>query len=102
MTRCTLTDGTWFDSDGAKSWNESRTFDGRNHISDATGSQWEHERLYRTQKGRWVLYAWSQWQGSRDSYTPIDAPEAAAWLVQNGHDVDTAPELAGAVAALEV
>ncbi|MBZ5574867.1 MAG: hypothetical protein LAO09_23685 [Acidobacteriia bacterium] len=46
MTRQALTDGSgaWFDRSAAEAFEESTTWDGRNHISDATGSQWNHER----------------------------------------------------------
>lgn len=91
MNRITITDedgqpAGWFDSHAAKSWEEATTHDGRNFISDATGSQWDHEKLFRTAKGAWVLNVWSQWQGSRESFRRISDTEAAAWLVLNGHE----------------
>ncbi len=74
----------WFDADAAKIWDEDRHHDGRNLISVATGSQWDHERLFLTAKGSWVLKEWSQWQGSRTTYQRISEERAAAWLVANG------------------
>ena len=55
MRRQALTDGTgrWFDLDAAKRFDEATIWDGRNRISLATGSQWDHEALYRT--GQWPL-----------------------------------------------
>lgn len=62
---------------------ESRSWDGHNHISDATGSQWEHEEILRTASGTWILHHWSQWQGSRDTYDVVSAEGAAAWILRN-------------------
>lgn len=76
------TTGRWFDPSKATRWEEATRWDGRNHISRATGGQWEHEALYRTAGGAWVLHSWSQWQGSGESYVMIKPSEAAAWLVR--------------------
>lgn len=76
-------DGATFDLTTAEHWDENTWFDGRNQISTATDSQWDHEVLYRTAKGAWVVYAWSQWQGSRETYRRIDADEARGWLLRN-------------------
>ena len=75
--------GKWFDEDAAVKFTEATRWDGRNHISRATGSQWEHEVLYFTRGGRWVLNHWSQWQGSLESYSEVTADEAARWLINN-------------------
>jgi len=106
--RIVLTDGSgrYFDADKAQSWDEGTRWDGRNHISKASGSQWEHEALYRTEGGVYVLHHWSQWQGSNESYEEVTAEEAAAWLSKNEHTIDDAtnagPEVATAFAALEI
>lgn len=102
MKRQALEGGRWFDRDGARIFEEDTFWDGHNHISKATGSQWNHEALYRTVGGRWILHTWSQWQGSRESWSEIDDTDAARWLVTNGHD---APGIEGtdvAYAELEV
>jgi hypothetical protein len=58
-------ENTIVDTDRAKkSWDEDTRWDGHNHISKATGSQWEHEKLYRSRKGRYYVEHTSQWQGS--------------------------------------
>jgi hypothetical protein len=90
MRRQALTDGTgrWFDLDTAERFDEATIWDGRNRISVATGSQWDHECLYRTKSGRWVKHWWSQWQGSRERFEEITAEEAAGWLIRNGYDPD--------------
>jgi hypothetical protein len=92
MKRQRIDNGTWFDLSASMRWDEDTRWNGNNHISIATGSQWEHERLYRTRKGKFVLYAWSQWQGSGESWTLIDDGQAHAWLLRNGHDHDVPAE----------
>ena len=76
----------WFDDEKAEKFKEMRDWDGSNWISVATGSQWNHQDLYRTAGGRWVLHHWSQWQGSRDWYEFISNERARDWLLKNGHD----------------
>jgi hypothetical protein len=94
MSRIVLTDGSgrWFFTSKARSWDEATRWDGHNNISCATGSQWDHEELYRTAGGVYVLHHWSQWQGSTPSYEEIPAEDAARWLSQNEHDGDDAAD----------
>ena len=101
MKRVPLTDGSgrWFDRDKAECVSEGTRWNGNNHISMATGSQWEHEYLYYTASGQWVKYSWSQWQGSGESYDLIDADEAAAWLTTNGREH---PAVAEEIVSLEI
>ena len=91
----------WFDADKAEKFNEDTYWDGNNHISKATGSQWEHETLYRTASGRFLVLSASQWQGTRDSWREIQKTEAVSWLMQNGHEEEAERISAEAVAALE-
>jgi len=102
MRRIALTDGSgrWFDCDRAERFEEDTYWDGSNLRSKATGERFDHETLYRTAGGRWILQHWSQWQGSVDSWTEISNQEAAAWLVRNGHDPH--PACAAEYASLEV
>ena len=93
--------GGWLDLDTARQFAEKQRFDGRNYISVNTGSQWEHETLYRTTRGTFVLHSRSDWQGSRDTWTRLSTDEAVAWLLRNDHEPDSPAELAIA-AALEV
>ena len=90
MKRIAMTDGSgqWFDIDSAKDFDEGTTWDGSNHISMATRSQTEHESLYRTASGKWVLNEWSQWQGSIQTWKVVDDDTAAQWLITNGQDSD--------------
>jgi hypothetical protein len=99
MNRINLS-GSWFDMDKAKVWEESTRFDGNNYISVATGSQWDHEELIRTRKGKLILHSWSQWQGSGEEYQEITIAEAVDWMVRHGHDPDVLTP--GALAEAEV
>jgi hypothetical protein len=81
-----MDDGTVVKTENATQlWEEERKHDGRNLISTATGSQWEHQQLYRSRKGRYWLECWSQWQGSRPHAEWISNRSAAQWLLTNGH-----------------
>lgn len=95
MDRISLGGGQWFDRDRVqKTYDESQQFDGRNFISNATGSQWEHQELLLTAGGAWILHEWSQWQGSRPTYSEITAEEAARWILCHGGADDLPAELA--------
>lgn len=87
MTRIQLTDGSgnWFDQDTAEEFKEDTRWDGNNHVSIATGSKFDHEALYLTERGAWILHSWSQWQGSCESYESIEEERAHLWLLNNGH-----------------
>lgn len=66
-------------------YEEAKDWDGRNNISRATGSQWEHEAMYKSSKGRWYIENWSDWQGSLPSARHVSEAEACAWLLKNDH-----------------
>ena len=91
MKRQALVDGGWFDADASVEIKEGTRWDGNNHVSLATGSQWDHEVLHVTKKGRFVVNHWSQWQGSGETYVEITPAEAAQWLVANERDEDELP-----------
>ncbi len=102
MQRIALTDNTgrWFDAEKALVYQEATRWDGSNHVSLATGSQWDHERLYRTAGGRWILNTWSQWEGTAETYAEISDANAAQWLVENDHETHAA--CADEYSALEI
>ena len=85
MSRCCVENGGWFDDSKAVKYSESTWWNGSNHISCATGSQWDHEDLYYTESGNWTLNSYSQIQGSRDTYNKISINEAINWLIKNGY-----------------
>ena len=96
MSRYRMDDGVIVDTDkSTHQYEESTRWNGNNHISIATGSQWEHETLYRSAKGRYYVEHTSQWQGSTPSARWVDHAEAASWLIENGE------ELPDELAALE-
>lgn len=85
MERIAMTDGTgaWFNLETATEFKESVEWNGQNNISKATGSQTEHENLYLTAGGKWVLHCWSQWQGVSASWGKVSEEFAIAWLITN-------------------
>lgn len=99
MARFQLEGGAIVDTDlAAHSWDEATYFDGRNHISKATGDQWTHETLYKSSKGRYYIVHSSQWQGSRDHAEEITPKAAAAWLLSNEHELpEDLAEFEGAI-----
>jgi AICAR transformylase/IMP cyclohydrolase PurH len=93
----------WFDQDTAKEFPEKTRFDGNNHISLSTGSQWEHQALYLTKSNNWVLHSYSQRQGSLESWEKIEELEAANWMVKNEYDSEDIPKsLIHLVSSLEI
>ncbi len=55
-------------------------------ISKSTGSQFEHEHLFRTVGGKFVLNVFSDYQGRNEYYYEISAVEAAEWFSKNELD----------------
>lgn len=88
-------EGTIFDTEKAASgWEEATDWDGSNHISRATGSQWNHETLYLSQKARYYVVRSSDYQGTQDEMEILSPKEAAAWLILNDHGDDLPEDLA--------
>jgi hypothetical protein len=72
------------------SYTEATDWNGNNHISRATGSQWEHETLYLSSRDHYYIVRTSQWQGSSDSARLVSAREAAMWMIMNEHPLPEA------------
>lgn len=88
MARYRMDDGTVIDTENAQtSWREDTYWDGHNHVSKATGSQWDHETLYRSRKGRYYIEHTSQWQGRRPHVEWVSREEAARWLLAQGEEL---------------
>jgi len=88
MARYRMDDDAVVDtSKAAQRWEEATDWNGNNYISRATGSQWEHQELYRGAKGRYYIVSWSQWQGSLSSARWLTPREAALWLTSNDHEI---------------
>jgi hypothetical protein len=89
-----MSDGTVVKTENAtKHWEEDTRWDGNNHISKATGSQWEHQTLYRSRKGRYYIEHKSQWQGSTPGAEWVSNEEAARWLMAQGEEANLPDEL---------
>jgi hypothetical protein len=76
----------WFDRDKAEEISEATDWNGSNHFSVHTRTQFHHEMLLRTHGGRWVLHEWSQWQNDTPTYSFVDDAAAKKWLIVNGSD----------------
>lgn len=77
-----MNDGTIVDTDNAtESWTETTEWNGNNHVSRVTGSQWNHQQLYVSRKGRYYVEHWSQWQGSTSHVEWVSPEEATRWLL---------------------
>ena len=88
MARHQMEDGTVVDTKNAvESWEEETYWDGHNMCSKATGSQWEHQTLYKSRKGRYYIEHSSAWQGHRDSAEWVSPQEAARWLLSQEIDL---------------
>jgi hypothetical protein len=88
MARFKMDDGAVVNTEKAiRKWVEDTDWNGNNHISVNTHSQWEHEDLYLSSKARYYLVSWSNWQGSLPSARWVAPHEAAQWLLLNGHDL---------------
>jgi hypothetical protein len=83
-----MEDGTIVKTENATAhWDEETDWDGNNHISRATSSQWNHQELYKSKKGRYYIEHSSQWQGSQPHVEWVSPQEAARWLLLMGHDL---------------
>ena len=88
MSKYTMDNGAVVDTDNATaSWPEATRWNGNNHVSRATGSQWEHETLYKSAKGRYWIESTSQWQGSLPRAFFVSNEDAARWLLGNEHEL---------------
>lgn len=84
MAAYKMDDGTVVKTENARdSYKEETRWDGKNHISVNTGSQWEHQKLHCSRKGRYWLECWSDWQGSKPHAEWISEHNAARWLILN-------------------
>lgn len=105
MKRISLTNGSgaWFDADKADFYKENQYHDGSNWISKVTGSQWEHEGVYVTKSGKFILNHWSNWQGSSETYREISKESAAKWFAsQDFQDTEIPDIFLPEVAKLEI
>lgn len=72
--------------DAPSDWSEAHG----DTISQATGSQWVDETLYRTAGGRWVLnHDRSRLHGGSDTYRFVTPEEAEQWMLNCGVEDET-------------
>ena len=50
-------------------WPETADWNGSNHISRNSGTQWGHEALYISQKGRYYVVRSSDYQGTKTRWS---------------------------------
>ena len=88
IKRTALSDGSgrWFNREKSEHFDEATWWNRFNEVSLATGNCREHERLYRTESGQWILFGWTQYESDHTTYNEIDDADAAAWLVRNSHE----------------
>ncbi len=87
MAKYHMEDGTILNTEKAvEHWDEATRWNGNNHISVATGSQWNHETLHKSAKGRYWIEHESQVQGNLPHASILEPEEATSWLLLNGHD----------------
>lgn len=88
MSKYRMESGDIVNTDKAlQSWDEATDWNGNNHISRATGSQWAHETLYESRKGRFYVEHTSNYEGSLPHAEWISEQEAVRWLLLNDHEV---------------
>jgi hypothetical protein len=80
----------WFDANKARLFNEDKWWNGSNHVSVNTASEHDHQWLYRTAGGRWVLCQSSAWVDRQTICTFLDDRAALDWLLLNREDAAAA------------
>ena len=91
MNKVSLSDnsGRWFDNDCAKEWHEAvMVADDGTTVSMATGNSWEHETLYLTKSGSFVMHFVNDHNPTLAQYAEWDQKRAVKWLLANGHNHD--------------
>jgi len=84
----------WFARHKSIEFSETLTWDGNSHISNATGSLWDHETLYFTKGGNWVLHWIRELNPITESFSMIPENAAIDWLIsQSKTECDNIEEL---------
>ena len=82
--RYRMSDGTIIDTTRIRHvWGERRD-DG---FGRSSGSKWGFQQLCESLKGRYYLWYYSNWQGSRDNLEWVSPQEATRWLILNEYDL---------------
>jgi hypothetical protein len=81
-----MENGAVINTDKAQAhWDEDTWWNGSNYISKATGSQWEHQTLYKSRKGRYYILFESNWENTPTRAEWVSMEEAARWLLANNY-----------------
>jgi hypothetical protein len=91
MNRITLADnsGRWFDIDAARRFDEKGMLaeDGT-FVSLASGNSWEHETLYLTTNGTYIMHFFNDHNPSLSQFQLYDEEKGVQWLLRNGYADD--------------
>lgn len=52
-------------------------------ISQATNEKYEHEALFYTKDGLFIIYHYSQWLDTEDVHTVVSVEDAFLWILKN-------------------
>jgi hypothetical protein len=86
--RVAIGGGKWFDLDGAVLFEEALAHNGEHWVSCATLTEFDHETLYLTRRGAFLIRYWSTWGGEVcERFERVSQAAAAEWLVDNNHSV---------------
>ena len=76
-----MSDGTVVDTDKASaSWEEGFN-------AEATGDQWNHQKLYKTRVGRYYIEYSPEMRGRKPYAERVSQLEAAHWLMYNKREL---------------
>ena len=93
MARYSMQDGSVVETGSAEaSWPEHLCWTFSSNVSKATGSEADHETLYRSNQGRYYVEHTSEWQDSTPYAEWISPELAAEWLRTNDYDEDSFPQ----------
>lgn len=89
MKRIAISDqsGSWFDLEKSEKFSQDTWWNGQNNVSKATGCSTEHEALFLTSGGKWVLNTYSQYSNQEDLYRVISEKEAVVWFLKQEMDL---------------
>jgi hypothetical protein len=90
MRKQELTDnsGRWFDIESAKIYTEAIIMASPSSctgVSRATGNSWEHETLYLTMHGAFIMHFFDEHNPTLSQFIEWDVNTAVKWLLSNGH-----------------
>ena len=91
MRKQELTDnsGRWFDVDTARIFQEAIVLaPDATPVSRAAGNSWEHETLYLTLEGTFVMHFADDHNPTLNQFVEWNVKRAVKWLLSNGHGAE--------------